>query len=156
MFFISPIQKIITDFAYGSKIKFSELYTDFDFIDDVQNSIPRIMLAAVTFSEITQDWCPNPFIEGFPYYPTKLMYKDTIFSQFITYIPEFLNNAYYANRYKGCIVKKTYALKKNGFDVFNKIFFSFFTKLKITDFNKKHQHLYKEFKQLTPLNRSLG
>ena len=154
MFLILPIQKIITDFAFASKMKFSELYRDFEFVDDVQNCIPRIMLSAVCFSEITNDWVPNPFIESFPYYPSGLLYQDTVFSQFVTYIPEFLNQTYYANRYRGCIVKKTDSLKKKGFEIFNKIFFTFFSKLKSSDFNTEHKHLYEEFKRLAPLNLS--
>ena len=153
MFIPNEIQKIITNFAYGTDETFQDLAKSFKIIEDVNNCIPNVFLAPVTFDGVSNTFIPNPYRESFPFHSLKHLYRNTIFSNLVTFIPEFLRSTYYKNKYKGCIMKKCVGLQQNGLKSWNKVYFSFFSKLTEEDFLQKHKNLFSnEFKFLLPLN----
>ena len=147
----NDVFKIVAEFAWKCAVSRDEILKDIRFLQDVHNSIPHDLLSVVCYSSTLNRFVPSPFLDYYPFYPLKYIKSDTIFSGKMIYIPDFLNATYYSNRYKACLVKKFTLLNETGFSLYNKLYFNVLQKLKPTDFDKEHIHMFEFIRRLSPL-----
>jgi hypothetical protein len=145
------LQKIIISYAYLSDCSFEEIFHQVDVIQDVSDSMSFLFLGPVVYHKKRCEFIPNPFREGYPFHCCKHIVHESIFSDFMFSIPEFLTDDYFQHKYKGVLLRKVLSLRTHGFAAWNKLFFNFICKLKKTDFLPQYIHFFEFFENCKPL-----
>jgi hypothetical protein len=132
----NDVFQIVTDFAWGKKLKYSDLLRQIELTTDVQDSIPYFLLNVVVFDSKIYTWVPSPFRPCFPFYPLVDIDKTSIWSETLKYFPNTINSTFFRTNhtYRNCFRRHVERLFLSGFSSYNFLLNKYLSKLTVNDF----------------------
>ena len=121
----------------GKKISYLDLHIDIYRCEDIQDSIPAVLLNLVVYDE-HQGWVPSPYRACFPYWPTLDIDKNTIWSDCVDYLPGVLNSHFFRREktYRSVFRRHLKELRSSGFSNYNTVMSRYLSRIAINDLPK--------------------